>query len=153
MDTENDNRALKICFISQVKREKGIIELIISSLRLPEAEIDAYGEFEGDLTKAIFYRSNVNYKGIAGDKNLRGILEGYDILIIPRHDRNDVEVIKTAADMRLAVILSSTEGVSNVVLPERNAVILDHVSADEIVKVIRMLEQDRTLLKGLKRNN
>ena len=76
----------KFVFISQVKKTKGIYQLIEAASKLDNSyEFDIFGPILcNEIKLKISKVSNVNYKGILNPEKVVSTLAVYDVLVLPR---------------------------------------------------------------------
>ncbi len=87
LDKPLSNRRKKFVFISQIKIEKGIFELIEAAKLIgSKFQLDVYGPFYDNLTREIFKDvENIVYRGVANPDNVLDILSNSIALILPTY--------------------------------------------------------------------
>jgi len=112
----------RFVFISQIKIEKGIFELIeVAKLIGPKFQLDVYGPFYDNLTSAIFEdMDNIVYKGVADPDNVLNILSNSVALILPTYLPGEgyPGIILEAFSVGLPVITTNWKFIPEIVTPE-----------------------------------
>lgn len=144
---------LKVAFISHIRKEKGIFELIEASDRLPDVTFDVYGPFYDGLTESIFEGRNINYCGIVEQLDVRNVLRQYDALILPSYKEGYPGIIIEAFTAGAAVICTNLNTLQEMVTAGEEAILVSPRSYEDIVKAVSMLNEDRNLLMKLKNNS
>ncbi|MGE5679687.1 MAG: glycosyltransferase family 4 protein [Bacillota bacterium] len=144
---------LRVIFVSHVRKEKGIFELIEASKKLPGVCIDIYGPFFDGLTSEIFEGSSVKYMGIMPQDMVKDELLKYDVMILPSYKEGYPGVIIEAFIAGLAIVCTNLDTLKEMVTANEEAILVNPKNADEVVKALSLLDNDRQLLKKLKNNS
>lgn len=149
---ENISR-LKIIFISHIRKEKGIFELIDASTQLPNVSIDVYGPFYDGLTPKIFTGSSINYCGVMEQDKVKDALISYDVLVLPSYKEGYPGVIIEAFAAGLAIICTDLDTLKEMVTANEEAILIRPRNVVDLIEAIDLLDRNRLLLSKLKKNS
>lgn len=144
---------LKVIFVSHIRKEKGIFELIEASKKLPNVSIDVFGPFYDGLTPEIFRNSPAKYLGVIDQEKVKDELIKYDILVLPSYKEGYPGVIIEAFAAGLAVICTNLDTLKEMVTANEEAILVRPKNVEDIIGAINLLDNDRLLLKKLKNNS
>lgn len=130
----------KFVFVSQVKKTKGIYELIDAASRLDNSfVIDVYGPIFDDEIKLKFSdNSNINYKGILTPQEVINTLVSYDVLILPTfHDGEGYPgIILEAFSVGMPVISTNWNSIPEIVKHNENGLLIPIKDAESLRQAI-----------------
>jgi len=129
----------KFVFISHVRREKGIDEILEASLYLDESyTIDIYGEIP-DLKYNIDYfkNYNVNYLGPLHPKEVISTLNEYNVLLLPSYKEGYPGIVIEAYSLGIPVIATSLKGLREIVEIKKTGLLIEKKSIIELVEAIQ----------------
>jgi glycosyltransferase involved in cell wall biosynthesis len=159
---------LKIVFLGNVIRRKGLHTLLEALSRLPKGtwQLDVVGELSMDRRYAAAIRRQIAKAGLVDSVKLRGFLP--DSVVADRLSRSHLLAVPSsyegfgiiyseAMGFGLPVIASSAGAASEVISDEKEGLLINPGDADALTKHIQALSQDRRLLlqmslKALKRH-
>ena len=121
------------CFVGRMVRDKGINELVHSSLRLSQKDervrLLLVGPFEKELDPVlpeveehILHHPGICYMGYQND--VRPFLVASDALVFPSYREGFPNVVIQAGAMGLPAIVTDINGCNEIVLPDLNGVII-----------------------------
>lgn len=130
----------KFVFLSQVKREKGVDEMIKAFDQLgSDYHLDIYGPLIGYTKEEL----GDLYKGEVSPEEVPEVLSNYSVLLLAskRKDEGYPGIIIEAFGMGLPVVASAIGGIPEMITDGENGVLCEPNSSNEIVKAIKRLEQ------------
>lgn len=135
----------KFVFISQVTREKGILEIIKASDLLPsEYTIDIYGPIKDNAIPAdLFLHSKANYKGALMPGEVTSTLKEYDVLILPTYykDEGYPGIIIEALSLGIPVISTRFRSIPEII-DEKNGILVEPKDHLDLHRAILSFNQE-----------
>lgn len=120
------NALKKVSFISQVKKAKGIFELIESIGTRPDLELEIYGPlFDGIKKEELEKYPNIKYQGIAVGSRVKDIISDTDIICLPSyyHGEGYPGIIFEAIQCGKPVLVSNWKGLPDLVYNNSGVVV------------------------------
>lgn len=160
--SENKSQGtLKCVFFSLIRKEKGADLVLDAASQLPNISFSFYGpiekDYEFEFMEKIKSLSNVDYYGIfSGSKDeVYQELNKYDVLLFPtRYDIEGVPGILVESKIAgLTCIVSDKSYNSEIVMHDKEGIVLANNTVDELISAIETLQADRKKLEELKMNN
>jgi len=85
-NVQKNNKCRKYIFLGQVRKQKGVPQLLKAADRMPiDVIIDVYGPLGYDIKIEMFMNNKTNYKGIVEPDNVTELLMNYDVLVLPTY--------------------------------------------------------------------
>lgn len=150
---------LRIVYFSRICAEKGVDIIIEAYKSFPQGcSLDIYGEVAeefGDVFRD-FLRSNpdVKYHGVfdSTNGNVYKELNQYDVMLLPSRWKGEgVPGALVEAKMAgITAIVSDWNFNCEIVLDEREGIVLEEISADGLRKAVKKMSEDRRYTDSLK---
>jgi len=151
---------IHILYLSNMIRTKGYYELLQSAPLLLDAGIDFDITFAGafrstsDETQFNKYikihqlEKNVRYAGLVTGNDKNKLLEVSNIFVLPTSYPNEGQPISILESMAagMAIVTTDHGGISDVIKNEKNGIIIETITPDEIANAIFRLSSDRHFL-------
>jgi len=161
-----ERKNLQVGYIGTIFEHKGVDLLVKAFLKLPEdarARLKVYGDTNQfpDYARSVIAlaetnhvaRSKIDFAGTFPNERLGEVLQDLDVLIVPsRWYENTPLVIQSALATKTPVIATDLGGMSELVRHRVNGLLFNLNDADGLAEQIRMLVEDRKLLKTLREN-
>lgn len=153
---KKQNKKINILYLSNLMREKGILDLISAIELIKDNSIfsfDLAGEIEEDLKvilKTTIPKANCNYHGIVKGEAKISLLRKADILILPSYDEGQPLCILEAYSYGCAVITTDVGGISDIFKNNINGIFCQVNNPSSIVWAI---EKTINNLENFKLNN
>ena len=135
-------RLKKMSFISQVKKSKGIFELIESVGKRPDLQLEIYGPLFDSIMKSDLEKyPNVKYLGIAKGEQVKEVISKTDVICLPSYYPGEgyPGIIFEAIHCGKPVLISNWKSLPDLVY-RNSGVIVDSGSVEAISEGIEMLE-------------
>lgn len=127
----------KFVFVSQVRKEKGVDEMLEAFRKLgPEYGLDIYGPLIGYTPDDL----DGHYKGCLRPEQVEEILPNYLLLLLSSWKEGYPGIIIEAFGAGLPVIASKAGGIPEMIEDGVNGILCESHSADEIVQAIKRME-------------
>jgi glycosyltransferase involved in cell wall biosynthesis len=128
----------RFVFISHVKKEKGIDEILEASLVLDESYIiDIYGPIsDSKYNEKYFEKYNVRYLGPLLSQDVPKILDQYDVLLLPSYKEGYPGIVIEAYAMGVPVIATNLQGLQEIVEPAKTGVLIEPQNVKELIGAI-----------------
>lgn len=157
---EKDGR-LKCVFFSLIQSQKGADIILETAELLPEVEFSFYGNIDKSYKQAFEEKvnslDNVNYHGIfkRSSEEVYAELRKYDILLFPtRWKAEGVPGILVEAKIAgITTIVSDHNFNKEIISDGYDGIVMQEYSAQELIKQIQKVQNDRALLSSLKNNS
>jgi len=147
--SKNINGKLKIVFISHIRKEKGIFELIEAAESLPDVQIDVYGPFYDGLSGNIFDNTKVKYFGVLGPEEVIKKMTEYDALILPSYKEGYPGIVIEALSCGLAVLCTNLPSLKEM-FKEEDVIMFEPENKNGIIEAINKINNNRNLLYELR---
>jgi glycosyltransferase involved in cell wall biosynthesis len=136
----------KFVFISQIKKTKGIFELIEAAKAFDKSyTFDIYGPVnDEDFEKIIIDNPNINYKGVLSPSLVSNTLLNYDVLILPTyHDGEGYPgIILESFSVGIPVISTEFGSIPEIVNDGINGVLIPIKNVDALVNAIKLFDNN-----------
>lgn len=133
----------KCVFMSHVKKEKGMDDLISLKKIMPECEIDVYGKIvENTYSYDTFKEIGINYMGELLPNQVRKKLIDYDILLLPSYREGYPGIIIEALSVGLPCISTRVGGVPEVITDGYNGKLVEVGDVNGFKEAIQSISKD-----------
>jgi glycosyltransferase involved in cell wall biosynthesis len=157
---ELDERAPggRCVFVGQIKREKGVFEIIEAVGGRDGIGCDFYGPIvnrdRDSFLEAVEATENVSYGGEVEPDRIGEALEGYDILLLPTYHGGEgyPAVILEAFAAAVPVITTRWRSIPEIIEDEVNGLLVPVRSPDALRAAIRRLATDQELYRVVRAN-
>lgn len=130
----------RFVFISQVREDKGIDEILQASNQLDESyTIDIFGPIiDEKYTPEYFKKYRAIYRRSLQAHEVVPVLNTYDVLLLPTYYKGEgyPGIIVEAYSSGLPVIATNLKGISEITDPYQTGILIDPKSPDQLVKAI-----------------
>ncbi len=130
----------KFVFISSVKHQKGINEIIQASKLLPDTySIDIYGPIDdNNYSKEYFRQEQISYKDILSPQEVLATLNTYDVLLLPTYYKGEgyPGIIIEAYSLGIPVISTNLQGIMEIVDHTQTGFLIEPKSVDQLLEKI-----------------
>lgn len=130
----------RLVFISQIKEEKGIDQLLYLSNKLPEEYlVDFYGPIlEPKYSESYFSNYRASYKGVLKSDDIINKLLNYDLLIFPTFWPNEgyPGIIIEAQSIGMPVISTFCGGIPELIENEVNGILIPMKDTEALVDAV-----------------
>ncbi|MBY7800189.1 glycosyltransferase family 4 protein [Vibrio fluvialis] len=139
-DASDFEKRTGFVFVSQIKREKGILEIILANKELDE-KIEYYGPI---LDSSIDLDSG--YNGILKPSEVLEKISTYKALILPTywHGEGYPGIILEAFSVGVPVISTNFRSIPEIIDDNINGLIIEPRSADDLLKAIRKMDNSNS---------
>ncbi len=126
----------KFAFISLVREEKGVDELLEVSNRLDDSfTIDVYGPiFNKKYTDEYFDDYKANYKGSLGPDEVLQKLKEYDVIVLPSYQEGYPGIFIEAFSFGVPVLTTTLAPIMEIVKHEENGILVEPKDVDSLYK-------------------
>lgn len=149
----DSSEGLKVIFLGQVKKDKGIQLLIDIDDKLPVGiRIDVYGPLLWEYNEEDFFGLNkVYYRGVVLSDNVDEVMGAYDVLVLPTFHEGEgyPGVLIEAMFNGLAIITTEWKDIPEI-LDDRSAILIPPNNGDELLLSLFKLTSDKNYLTDLK---
>lgn len=134
----------RFIYIGTINEEKGIDEIIAIAGQLDVGyTLDLYGPIlESKYTAELFQQNKVNYRGSLKPTDVMGVLDSYDVLILPSHREGYPGVIIEAFSLGIPVIATKLQGISEMVEDGMNGLLIDVKSSAQLKNAIESINYE-----------
>lgn len=153
--------SLKILYISQVRRNKGIDRVIqlshfISNNKL-NANIAVYGEvFDENFIRQInsLPENIIRYKGVLKSEDVYSVMRESDLMLFPTRYAGEgyPGVIIEAINVMLPVMATKMNSIEELIDHNKDGLLVDFNEEEKVFAEIEQLIRDRTKLKEMHKN-
>ena len=149
---EKNGDTLNIIYLGQIKREKGIFEIIDARKISDSFNCDFYGPiYERDRREfelAIRDLEGVSYKGVVSRENVCETINPYDMLILPSYHEGEgySAVIFEAFSVGVPVIVSHWNAYPEFIEDNINGIMVPIKDAEAIAKAVDRVNENHELL-------
>jgi len=130
----------RFVFMSSVKVEKGIDEIIAASEKLGgDYTIDIYGPIEDvKYSQSYFDEKPLSYKGVVKSNQVLETLSQYDVLLLPTYYKGEgyPGIIIEAYSLGIPTISTTLQGIKEIVNPYETGILIEPKDVDELVATI-----------------
>lgn len=144
-DKIRDSSATTFVFVGRLVRDKGINELVEAFTRLnverPDTRLILVGHYEPELDpihpstiKAI--DANPAIEAVGPQSDVRPWLAASDVLVLPSYREGFPNSVIEAGAMGLPSIVTDINGANEIIIPDRNGVIIPPRNSDAIYKAM-----------------
>ena len=158
-DEASRNSELKLIFIGQIARHKGVDVLIRAIKQLPDSlpvKLSIFGNHEEDgfYSRTLFELaeglSRIEFLGTFPNERIYEILSSHDVIVIPSVWKENTPMVLLASQAAgIPAIVSEEEGLLETVTDEKNGLTFKTGNSEELADCIARLATDRDLLKRL----
>lgn len=130
----------RFVFISQVRQEKGVEELIQAFKQLDDTyNLDIYGPLMG-YDKQVLESTNYHYKGILKAHEVCDVIKQYDYLILPSYREGYPGVIIESFSVAVPVISTKVGGIPEIVTDGYNGFLVETKNVEQLISAIKKLD-------------
>lgn len=133
-------------FISQIKKEKGIDEILQASMLINQkCIIDIYGPImDSRYYNFDWNKYKVNYKGVLSSSAVLDILNQYDVLLLPTYYQGEgyPGIIIEAFSLGIPVVATDWRGIPEIVDNGVNGILIKPSDVDTLVVAINNMNAD-----------
>jgi len=124
----------KFAFISLVRKEKGVDELLEVSNKLDDSfTIDIYGPvFNKKYTEEYFKDYKANYKGPLDPKEVFQKLKEYDVIVLPSYQEGYPGIFIEAFSCGIPVLTTTLPPVMEIVKHQENGILVEPKNVDSL---------------------
>lgn len=142
-----NNYSKKFIFISQVKYEKGIDEIVKAFLKLDDSfNIDIFGPIVDDrYTDGYFEKfSNISYKGSLNASDVLPTLNEYDVLLLPTFYEGEgyPGIIIESYSIAKPVISTRWKGIVEIVDENETGLLIDIKNNEQLIDAITSINEE-----------
>lgn len=144
---EINNYKRKFVFISHIKKEKGVNELIECFKQLPnDYTLDFYGPLI-DYSEKELHGINYKYQGVIPSTKVFSILKNYDCLILPTYWKGEgyPGIIIEAFSLGIPCIATHWGGIPEIIDHRKNGIIIKPQQTTAIVEAIKWFDKANRL--------
>lgn len=135
----------KFVFISQIKREKGIDEILKATEQLNDITVDLFGPILSTAyNKEYFSNFNVEYKGVLTPDNVTNILDQYDVLLLPTYFEGEgyPGIIIEAYSLGIPVITTNWKAIPEIVNND-TGILISPKNSEELISAIESIDNKK----------
>lgn len=136
----------KFVFISMVRHEKGVDEILDASNQLNDSYmIDLYGPIKDKKYSEEYFNSyKVTYKGALNQDNVLKSLDKYDVLLLPTYYKGEgyPGIIIEAYSLGIPIIATSLQGIKEIVDPWETGILIEPKSINELTHAIQYFSKE-----------
>ncbi len=140
------NRKFKkrFVFMSQVREEKGVRELLEASNMMEDGyTLDVYGFFyNNEFNEDSFKNYKAEYKGALLSHEVLDVLKTYDVLILPSYREGYPGIVIEAFSLGIPVIVTKLPSLTEIVEDRKNGILINVKSAREIYEAMKLFNED-----------
>lgn len=135
----------RFVYIGTMNEEKGIDEIIAIAAQLDDDyTLDLYGPLlESKYTEEFFQHKKVSYRGALNPTDVMGVLDSYDVLILPSHREGYPGVIIEAFSLGIPVIATKLEGIMEMVQEGVNGLLMDVKDSQQLKNAIESINTEQ----------
>ncbi len=128
----------RFVFISHVIREKGIDEIIEAFKELDDSyTVDIYGPIlDKKYTKEYFLKHNMSYKGALEATEVIGMLNQYDVVLLPSYKEGYPGIVIEAYSLGIPVITTSLQSIKEIVDSYKTGILIEPKNVNELLEAI-----------------
>lgn len=128
----------RFVFISHVKKEKGIDEILLASNNFDNSYVfDIYGPLDDEkYSKEYFDDFNVTYKGPLQAKDVLKTLNCYDVLLLPSYKEGYPGIILEAYSLGIPIIATNLPGIEEITIKFETGMLINPRNVPELVLAI-----------------
>lgn len=153
---KNYSEEVKAVFVGQIRRGKGVFDIVEALRRDPMMTCTFYGTlFERDREDfmcAVEQLPNAQYGGVLPAHEVMEVISGYEVLILPSLHPGEgyPGVIMESFFASIPVIASNWRMIPELVVHEENGFLVDIQAPEQIVASIGMIRNDRVLYERMR---
>lgn len=136
----------RFVYVGTINEEKGMNELIALSKRLDESyTLDIYGPIiDAKYSKEMFERNGVSYKGALRPEEVTGLINTYDVLLLPTFWKGEgyPGVIIEAFSLGLPVIATRLKGIMEMVQDGENGRLVEAKSIQQLFDAVESIDEE-----------
>lgn len=151
--TARDFQKIRAVYISHVRIEKGIMDLIAAVEGIENLSLDVYGPFFDGLNESIFSNTCIDYKGILTPVEVEKVIPDYDILLLPSYREGYPGIIIEALSAGLAIVCTNLISLREMLLEDVDALMFSPGDISALRQAIILLTKDKKTLQKLKLNS
>ena len=133
----------RFVFISQVKKSKGIEEILSAANKVDDICIDIYGPLLDGITEKKINSYNVKYCGIIPPEQVTKILQDYDVLLLPTYYKGEgyPGIILEAYSVGVPVITTNWQAIPEIV-DSNSGVLIEPKNVGQLIDAINKIKNN-----------
>lgn len=145
-------------FIGQIKRDKGVFEIVEALAGRDEITCDFYGQIleddRGSFREGTEGRDNLIYRGILDPEDVAPVLRGYDVLLLPTYHPGEgyPAVILEAFAAGVPVVTTDWLSIPEIVEDGVRGILVPPRAPGKLLEALRRLASDGALYDSIARN-
>lgn len=134
----------KFVFISHVRKEKGIDEILEASMQLDSSyTIDIYGFItDNKYSENYFEKYNVSYHGALEAKAVIEKLNEYDVVLLPSYKEGYPGIIIEAYSLGIPVISTTLKNIEEIVDSYGTGILVKPGNVEELIQAVKYFNND-----------
>ena len=134
----------RFVFISHVKQEKGIDEIVeVVKLLDSSYTIDIYGVIEDEkYSEAYFKEQGISYRGALASDEVLSVLSSYDVLLLPSYKEGYPGIVIESYSLGIPVITTNLIGLQEIVDEGKSGVMIGVKDVGALKKAIEYFTVD-----------
>jgi glycosyltransferase involved in cell wall biosynthesis len=149
-----ENDVFKLVFVSTIKPEKGVLNLIEAVKDIKNVELDIYGPLENNFELAFFEsiknHSNIFYKGVLNPNKVSEVINKYQLFIFPTFWKTEgfSNVLLDAMIATVPIIASNWNYNSEIIIDGENGKLFKTKDSEDLKEnIIFMMENNEKRIK------
>ncbi|NPA81727.1 MAG: glycosyltransferase family 4 protein [Epsilonproteobacteria bacterium] len=140
----NRNFRKRFVFMSQVREEKGMKELLeASNMMDDDYTLDVYGFFyKNEFNEDFFKGYKANYKGALLADEVLDVLKTYDVLVLPSYREGYPGIVIEAFSLGIPVIVTKLPSLKEIVEDKVNGILIDVGSSEQIWEAMKSFNEE-----------
>ncbi len=145
-------------FVGQIKREKGVFDILDALAGMPDLTCDLFGPIlerdrEAFLEK-VAEALNIEYRGVVPHGDIPSIIDGYDVLLLPSYHEGEgyPAVVLEAFAVGVPVVAADWKSVPKLVSNGERGILVPVRSPNMIREALERLSRDSSLYETMSRN-
>ena len=160
---EKSFKELKICYLSNLMEEKGILQLLDALIILEEKKISYSAKIAGNIDEnlkeiirnKISSLKNTQYLGVVKGIEKRELLNWSTIFVLPTFYKMEGQPISILEAMATSNVIISTKhaGIPDIIKHKKNGFLMETNKVDELVEFFTYLDENRSKIKQISEYN
>jgi len=160
---EKSFKELKICYLSNLMEEKGILQLLDALIILEEKKISYSAKIAGNIDEnlkeiirnKISSLKNTQYLGVVKGIEKRELLNWSTIFVLPTFYKMEGQPISILEALATSNVIISTKhaGIPDIIKHEKNGFLMETNKVDELVEFFTYLDENRSKIKQISEYN
>ena len=160
---EKSFRELKICYLSNLMEEKGILQLLDALIILEEKKISYSAKIAGNIDEnlkeiirnKISSLKNTQYLGVVKGIEKRELLNWSTIFVLPTFYKMEGQPISILEALATSNVIISTKhaGIPDIIKHKKNGFLMETNKVNELVELFTYLDENRCKIKQISEYN